>query len=231
MFERFDLSKTVRYGLTAVVAGLAMQIATGRPDAGECGKLFWAVARSAPLFAALCVVALLVGYFLFNVYRGGVYELLLIPFKGVLGRRLGVRTYREFLREVVLLEGSGRINDVQAERLYMSIKCTDLRDFYSGVGSSISTGVHFLYFSSIAMLVASVVNFSQARMLTLAATTLLAVSVIIDWNFAKLELLLFARHRVEIETLVRSLIGNGAFHPLGARLRDERVQADNGKVR
>jgi hypothetical protein len=202
MFEKLNLNEIVRYFLSGIVTLFSIHIAADIP----IDKTAEILSKSIGLIplgtaAAFTAVIALSGYFLFTFYRRFVYEFLILPFKGWLGGLLRVRTYRDFIRELV----GTQISSIEAERLYITIKSFELSAFYKDMGTGITVSFHSFYFSVILLFVSTLLRFPLYIWYNVFFLGAFFVVMFMDWHFERLELLIFQYKREEISKILNKI--------------------------
>ncbi len=207
MVERLEFAAIVRYLLSSIAASVAVCIAIGigpREIVDWITKNSWA--REVGPVTSLLLVLLFAGYLSFMIYRGLVYEFVLLPFKDWVGKELGAKSYRTYLSDISTDLGGPTLSGIQAERVYALVKLEDFKEFYKGSGDQITTGIHFLLYCGIVGLIGTLFRLMTLWRCTIVCVVAIAAVFMVDWHFEQLELLLFRSHEDEVRNRVRTLV-------------------------
>jgi hypothetical protein len=185
-------------------------------DRSSIGLVVTTVAREVGAITLFLLVFLLVGYLLFTLYRGFVYEFVLLPLKDWVGKKLHKETYRAYLSDLSVQSGGQSLSGIEAERMYAVVKFENLTKFYGGAGEKITTGIHFLWYCRLVILIGSLFQLRSRWLVAVVCVFLMLSVFVVDWHFEKMELLLFQLHSGEIKrTMAKILSGADGGNKVG----------------
>lgn len=223
MLDKMDFAQIVRYFFSGCIAVFCCRIIEGDTIEELCNSLCIIAWTASPTYLMVLVISfVLIGYIFFNLYRGIIYEKLLVRLKGALGKRFRYfHTYREFISYLWGKRDGREIRSIEAEKLYVVIRTTLNTDFYKGTSYPITTSLHFFYYSGIALFLSafsrivfvflygflanSVCIYPWLYILLLFAMFILICTLCMDFHFEKTELLLFEFHRGYVMDAIRKI--------------------------
>lgn len=212
MFDKLELHHVVRYLFSGTMLVFGLLIAN---DVSWLDSAKWlstnAWAREAGPTTAFLLVVFLAGFISFTIYRGFIYEYLILWLKGILGRLFGVYSYRDYLCDLLVEQGQRRPTKVQAESIYALLKVTRLKSFYQITASPITTGLHFLYFCTIILFLSAACHPIQHLYVLLGVMLGFLLVVVMDWHFEALELLVFMDESEIVKAALSELIDKGLW--------------------
>jgi hypothetical protein len=234
--DKLEFTQIVRYFFSGMVAVLAIAVWTGTTMET---LMLWRKENTwvtdAGSITILLSLLLLCGYVLFTFYRSLIYTYIIIWCKAWLCRRLKIDTYREYVQglysrtpdgivkassvraccqsimDFFLRTTNGGLSVFEAERFYALMKVTDLGAFYKESGVQLTTGLHFLYYTGLALLIGTFGRLSELWPWSIGLLGFLLLVVIADLHFERLERLLFMSKATTVQLQMNALIEAGAY--------------------
>lgn len=162
--------------------------------------------------SASFIIIFLVGYFTFFIYRGLVYGIFIVWFKGIVYKRSW--SYRDLIKGIASRQCGKKISGIAAERIYGLAKLSSMLKVPVEKHEIAISGGHLLYFTSVYFFVFGVIRLmlfcdTLSVIMICAAAVLFAIELLIDHEYEKMELLMFNEIIPDLERRIKDFLPNG----------------------
>jgi hypothetical protein len=226
VFESLGIgfNEIARYMIAGVVTVVAVLFATGT-GFSDVNKWIlghrW-ILETAPAVSIL-IIPPIVGYLVYHLYRGFVYELCMLVGRDALHRRFRIYIHRDYIHDIVKETIGKDLSTLEVQQLYSLMRSSGpIAAFYEQYGSTLTTSIHILYYTDFLLFVGALFRWvtlpdhSGACGLLFFILVLCAVFVLmlfVDCHFEKIELLLYAQNKSELTNTILALNAAGAWGP------------------